>query len=296
MPSRFTALVILLISCTPVCAADGSEILAAQYLEKGDTPAGAVAQLLAAEQSGQMDVVSAQAVHAAILQYHELDMYARAKFIADALWSGWSVDRYNKFWLDQAALMLQRGELEPAERALRHLRKPWSVEIGKQRYSLWGKLYLRRRDFPNAVIALEKQVAIAGDGLFDHYSLGLAMLEAGNRERGLALLDDIALLPLERPDHRALRDRLNLAMGWYWLASDQGGTAREFFRRVQLEGPSSNMALLGLGWAELAADGRPQIARFKRRVLCEKPEMPPDALMRLLSDRYAACRPGEKSG
>ncbi|MGH8452968.1 MAG: hypothetical protein ACRES4_04190, partial [Nevskiales bacterium] len=54
--------------------------------------------------------------------------------------------------------------------------------------------------------------------------------------------------------------------------------------------------LLGLGWAELAADGRPQIARFKRRVLCEKPEVPPDALMRLLSDHYAACRPGEKSG
>jgi hypothetical protein len=296
MRRRLLALAILLISCAPVCAADGPEILAAQYLERADTPGAAAAQLLAAEQAGEVDAASAQAAHAAIRQYQGLGPYARAKFIADARWAGWSLDRYNDFWLDQAALMLQRDETRDVERALRHLRKPWNAEAGKRRYSLWGRLYLQRRDFPNAVIALEKQAAIAGDGLFDHYSLGLALLEVGNRERGLALLDDIGLLPLDAPDHRALRDRLNLAMGWYWLASDQGGTAREYFRRVQLEGPSSNMALLGLGWAELAADGKPQVARFKRRVLCEKPEIPPDALMRLLSDRYAACRPGEKSG
>lgn len=296
MRPRLITLAILLISCTPVCAANGPETLAAQYLENADSPGMAAAQLLTDEQVGEVDAASAQAVHATIREYQQLDTYARAKFIADALWTRWSPDKYNRFWLDQAALMLQRDEAANAERALRHLRKPWSAAIGQRRYSLWGALYLRRRNFVDAVTTLEKQVAMGGDGLFDHYNLGLAMLKTGNHNQGMALLDDIGLLPLETDDHRALRDQANLALGWHWLRLDQGGTAREYFKRVRIDGPYSNLSLLGLGWAELAADGERQTARFKRRVLCQNIEVPPDALMRLLSDRYIPCRPGEKPG
>jgi hypothetical protein len=309
------AFAILLISCLPVWAAEPDffdpevlrhgasappaekpEWLAARLLERAPGPGDAAERLLAMEQAGELDKENAAAALAEIEGYRQLDAYHRARFISDSLWHGWSVSRYNEFWLDQAAHMLQHDQLRQAERSLRHLRKPWTEVHGARRYSLWGRLYLQQKNYADAVIALDRQVTVSGDGLFDHYNFGLALLETGNRGRGLALLDDIGLFPAETPDHHALRDRVNLSMGWHWLASDQGGTAREYFRRVRLAGPYSNLALLGLGWAELAADGKPQHARFKRRVLCEKAEVPPDAFMRLLGDRYAACRPGEKSG
>lgn len=272
------------------------EVLAAGYLARTGSASQAAAQLLSDERSGSVNKMTADAVQDSLRQYLLLDDYARARFIADVQWQHWGVDRLNGFWLDQAELMLRRQNVAQAELALRHLRKPWSAEVGKRRYSLWGQLYLQREEYDNAVVSLEKQVAIAGDGLFDHYNLGLAMLYTGNRERGFALLDEIGTLTLESDDHRVLRDRVNLGLGWHWLASDQGGTAREYFKRVSLDGPFSNLSLLGLGWAELAADGEQQIARYKRRVMCEKVEVPPDALMRLLSDRYIPCRPGEIPG
>ncbi|HXG28706.1 MAG TPA: hypothetical protein VNJ47_07650 [Nevskiales bacterium] len=270
--------------------------IAAEYLEQDPAPGDAAARLLAAAQAGQHDVRTTAAILAEIERYLALDPYGRARYIADARWQGWGHERYNTYWLERAAAMLGDGDLAGAERALRHLRKPWSDAVAARRYSLWGQLYLRQANYAHAAVALEKQARMAGDGLFDHYNFAYALLQIGDRERALAVLDDIGLLAVETEDHRALRDRANLALGWYWLAQDQGGTARAFFRRVRLEGPFSNLSLLGLGWAELAADGQRQHARFKRRVLCEKPEVPPDALMRLLSDRYAACRPGELPG
>lgn len=327
MKPRVLTFAILLISAVPVCAqsaepasGEGSvnaavivdrqvlrrelspeagqrpQVLAAHYLEQADSVALAAEQLLAAELVGEVDAASAEAAHTALRDYQGLDLLARAKFVADALWTRWSVDRYNHFWLDQAALMLQREDHAGMEQALRHLRKPWNVEVAKRRYSLWGQLYLRQARYDDAVIALDKQAAMAGDGLFDHYNFGLALLNTGQRDRALSLLDEIGYTTLQTQDHRVLRDRVNLMLGWHWLRNDQGGTAREYFKRVSLDGRVSSLALLGLGWAELAADGSQQVARYKRRVLCEKPEVPPDALMRLLSDRYAPCRPGEISG
>jgi hypothetical protein len=315
MRPRLPALAILLISCLPVWAAEPDfvdldtlrrgampapaakpESIAAEYLEQAAAPGAAAEQLLADEQAGRLDGATAAAAQAGIEAYRRLDAYGRARFIADARWQRWSVDRYNQFWLDQAARMLGAERPKEAEQALRHLRKPWSTADSARRYSLWGRLYLQQENYADAAIALDKQVTVAGDGLFDHYNFGITLLHTGQQDRGLALLDEIGYLPLESDEHRQLRDRVNLALGWHWLASDQGGTAREYFKRVQLDGPSSNMALLGLGWAELAADGERQTARFKRRVLCEKPEVPPDAIMRLLSDRYAPCHPGEKPG
>jgi hypothetical protein len=281
---------------TAPVVAQKAEKLAARYLEYAADAGVAAEELLAAEQAGTVDRASAAAAQAQIRNYPSMDPYARARFVADALWQGWRHERYNEFWLEQAAAMLRRGEWAAAEKALRHLRKPWSTTVAASRYSLWGRLYLQQGNYAHAAVALDKQARMAGDGLFDHYNFAYALFQTGDRERALAVLDDIGLLTLETEDHRALRDRANLALGWHWLAQDQGGTARAFFRRVRLEGPFSNLSLLGLGWAELAADGQRQHARFKRRVLCEKPEVPPDALMRLLSDRYAACRPGELSG
>lgn len=298
MRLKTSILVILLVSAAPVsgAVADDARLLAAQYLEQSTTPGEAAERLLTDEQAGEVEAASAQRAQDSIRDYAALDRHARARFIADALWNRWSVARYNGFWLDQARDALEAGDGDDAERALRHLRKPWDAATAARRYSLWGRLYQMHGRHDHAVIALDKQATMGGDGLFDHYNFAYSLLQAGERERGFALFDDIGQLPLDSEDHRALRDQANLALGWHWLAQDQGGTARAFFRRVRLEGPLSNPALLGLGWAELAADGTPQRARFKRRVLCEKPEVAPDALMRLLSDRYAACRPGEISG
>ena len=268
-------------------------MLAARYLARANSPGEAAAAVLADERAGRLDAAAAQAVYAEITAYQQLNRYARAEFIARALWREMSVEQYNDFWIAQAQAMFNRGEVGNPEQALRWKREPLNAAAHNRRQSLRGQIYLRQHRYAAAQSALDKQLAIAGDGLFDHYHFGIALLRTGDKERGMALLDEIGKDPIEEPTHRALRDRVNLALGWHWLSVNQGGTAREYFKRVRLDGPFSNLSLLGLGWSELAPDGTRQSARFKRRILCKDVEVPPDALMRTLYDRYAPCRPGE---
>lgn len=315
MPLKYFAVVAALVFCSPLFAAEANffdpellrknsapgeaaapRLLAARYLARITGPGEAAAEVLADEQAGRFDAATAGEIYREIAQYRQLNHYARAEFLARTLWREWGVDQYNRFWIDQAQAMLNRGEVGNPEQALRWKREPLNAAAHNRRQSLRGQIYLRQRRYAAALAALDKQLAIAGDGLFDHYHFGIALLRTGDQDRGMALLDEIGKDPIETSDHRALRDRVNLALGWHWLAVNQGGTAREYFKRVRLDGPFSNLSLLGLGWSELAPDGTRQSARFKRRVLCKDVEVPPDTLMRTLYDRYAPCRPGEKPG
>lgn len=92
------------------------------------------------------------------------------------------------------------------------------------------------------------------------YDLGLALIRTGNVDRGRALLERLGRQPVSDPGEQALRDRANLSLANDFLGSGQGATARAIYERVALEGPWSNLALLGMGWAALGPQGDDQAA------------------------------------
>ncbi len=92
------------------------------------------------------------------------------------------------------------------------------------------------------------------------YDLGLALIASGAVERGRALLDRLGRAETREPIEQALRDRANLSLASHFLRAGQGATARPIFERIPLEGPYSNLALLGLGWAALGPQGALQSA------------------------------------
>jgi hypothetical protein len=56
-------------------------------------------------------------------------------------------------------------------------------------------------------------------------------------------------MPAPDEEQRALRDKANVALGFAALRDGRAAQARTYLERVRLDGPQSNLALLGFGWA-----------------------------------------------
>lgn len=87
---------------------------------------------------------------------------------------------------------------------------------------------------------------------FTRYNLGVALINDGRVAQGRTILDRLGRLDPFDEMTLALRDRANVTLGWNFLKDQQGASAKPVLRRVRVEGPFSNRALLGLGWAEMA--------------------------------------------
>jgi len=87
---------------------------------------------------------------------------------------------------------------------------------------------------------------------YGRYNLGVTLIQAGERDAGVKLLDEIGS---ERPhgeELRALRDKANVALAYAFLQGDQPAWAEPYLGRVPLNGLLSNRALLGMGWMHAA--------------------------------------------
>ena len=93
---------------------------------------------------------------------------------------------------------------------------------------------------------------------FMHYNLGVALIKDGRVGQGVNMLDRVGRLTPVDSETLALRDKANLALGYQFLSTDQGGTAVPILGRVRSEGPYSTRALLWMGWAYLAPRGSRQ--------------------------------------
>lgn len=95
---------------------------------------------------------------------------------------------------------------------------------------------------------------------FMRYNLAVGELQSGNLEAGRSLL---YLLGTAADFAPSLRDQANLDLGWSFLESEYGASARQALSRVSLRAARSDRALLGYGWAMLADPGEP-LARAAR--------------------------------
>ncbi|MEN8822340.1 MAG: hypothetical protein ABF271_14680 [Abyssibacter sp.] len=88
----------------------------------------------------------------------------------------------------------------------------------------------------------------------------IALMQSGDVDLGLTLLDDLGQRVPHDGEALALRDQANGLLGWTLLRRGQAAHAVAAFDRMYTRSPSGVMGLLGLGWA-LSAEPGPSQAR-----------------------------------
>lgn len=126
-------------------------------------------------------------------------------------------------------------------------------------------LALRRAAAMRALGRAEPGTVAGGDerAIYVRYNRAVELIDGGQLDAGIALLDELGRLELADVESRALRDCANLALGYLLLQRQRAAAAIPVFQRVRSPGPYGNPALLGLGWAYLMparADTQPDPA------------------------------------
>lgn len=156
----------------------------------------------------------------------------------------------NRAWFYLAKIWYARGYLERAEAAIRRIegRLPGSLE--PERMHLLANAVMRQGRFSEAARILDGWQGPADWTAYARYNLGVALVRDGRLGEAVRQLEQVGTLQNERSELLALRDRANLALGFALLQARLPAEARVALRRVRLDGPFSNRALLGAGWAD----------------------------------------------
>jgi hypothetical protein len=117
---------------------------------------------------------------------------------------------------------------------------------------LQAHVQLARSDYAAAATTLAGVDSKAPSARYARYNLGIALIKAGETDRGTAVLDELGRAAAEDEEYRGLRDRANVALGLAALADNRQQEASAYLERVRLKSPQANKALLGLGWTASA--------------------------------------------
>jgi tetratricopeptide (TPR) repeat protein len=110
-------------------------------------------------------------------------------------------------------------------------------------------------DYLNAPAATPAlTVETDSDAVYRLYNHGVTLLHSGKAEQGLTALLQLVDGDYSDEDKLMLRDKTNLALGYYFLEQRRTGEAGERFREVRRLSPYATRALVGLGWALLRPD------------------------------------------
>lgn len=131
-----------------------------------------------------------------------------------------------------------------------HGRIPDKVRDDEQ--FLRARIYMASGMFPEAIRILQNLRNVKKLEGFATYNLGVALLLDGQKAEGLEVLDKTGLLKSDDEAALAVRDKANLLLGNRMLSANEPARAKQYFDRVRLSGPFSNLALLSSGWADAA--------------------------------------------
>jgi tetratricopeptide (TPR) repeat protein len=159
----------------------------------------------------------------------------------------------DKAWFYLGKVLYAAGLFEESEMALRSSSGTLSAELDAERRLLLAQGLMYRERYDQAIAELSGWQGPRLWLAYGQFNLGVALVRAGQKIRGLELLDRVGQIVTEWPELIALRDKANLAIGYAHLQAGGPAAARAALDRVRLSGPQSSKALLGAGWADAAA-------------------------------------------
>jgi Tetratricopeptide repeat len=213
----------------------------------------ALSRLMVAQHFGRVPHhdQEAELLRGGMLLSYGLDQEA-ARIFQALIDSGASPSVRDRAWFHLAKIRYQRGYIDEAEYAMARVRGPLPGDLENERLVLHAVLLMRRKQYGDAILMLKKTSSRSGWAAYGRYNMGVALIQAGLRDGGVALLDEIGRSPARGEELTALRDKANVAVAYAFLQSGAPAKAEPYLRRVRLNGLLSNRALLGLGWAHAA--------------------------------------------
>lgn len=160
----------------------------------------------------------------------------------------------DRTWFFLAKIWHQRGYLAEAQRALDRIEAEMPEPFEAERHMLQAQLLIDNARHDEAIELLGKWRGHDAWSNYATFNLGVAMVRSGRVDDAAGILDKLGRLDPLNEELSSLRDKANLALGYAYLQNGQPRAAKESLRRVRLDGPFSNKALLGFGWADAEAD------------------------------------------
>jgi hypothetical protein len=160
----------------------------------------------------------------------------------------------NRAWFYLGKLWYVRGYFERSEQALRRVEfnSKKYPQLEAERQHLLANVLMQQNRFADAAQLL-KEWRGPGDWLaYARFNLGVALIRDKRLAEADPILNQVGTLNSLASELLSLRDRANLALGFAYLQADNPLKAQDALKKVRLEGPYSNKALLGVGWAEAA--------------------------------------------
>jgi len=157
----------------------------------------------------------------------------------------------DRAWYYLAKIAYQRGDKQSALARLDKVTADLPDQLlGKDRL-MRAMIHMQQKEYQETVNDLQEWKGDKNLKPFAQYNLGVALLRTGQREEGIKLLDKLGDKNYKTEELNALKDKANLAIGFYLLDQGEPAQSRLFIDRVRLEGALSNRALLGAGWTDL---------------------------------------------
>ena len=155
-----------------------------------------------------------------------------------------------QLWFHVAKIQYQRGNYDLAEKSLNHISKHLSADLGEQQTFLEALLLMRRSQYKLAVEKLQSVKSNSEWAMYSLYNLAVALAKIGRKEESAGTFDVLSKITGENSKEiQALKDKSSMALGYIYLNDNDPNRARQYMQQVQLDGPLSNKAMLGLGWS-----------------------------------------------
>ncbi len=152
-------------------------------------------------------------------------------------------------WFYLSKIQYQRGFYQQAKVHLEKITAPLPSQFEDERLTLKALVLLQSNDLEGAIEHLNQVIDDEADLNYSRYNLAVAMLGSGKPDAAMNLLIEAAALPKLDAESAALIDRVNIALGFHYLQQEEFALAKTRFSQVELHGPFSTQALLGLGWS-----------------------------------------------
>ena len=161
-------------------------------------------------------------------------------------------DTANRAWFHLAQIFYQRDHIDQAQRAIERIRGTLPGDLGIRKILLHASLLMRTNQYNAAIALLENLRDDSVWAMYGQFNLGIALLRVNRNEEGLRHLQIVSKHKGHDTELAALKDKANLALGYAAIKNNQPEEARTAFRRLRLDGPSSNAGLYGLGQSHFA--------------------------------------------
>lgn len=191
--------------------------------------------------------------------YLSYGLYADAeRVLRQLIDEGVSPQVSDRAWFYLGKIHFQKQQYRQAEQALDRVGNSLEKKLQEELYALRSNILMRQGKYSHAAGSLSGVIAISESAElhFARFNLGVAHIHSGNTREGIDLLRTLGKLETNDAELKSLRDKANLVLAFLVLKRAPL-IARDFLRRIRIDGPFANRALLGLAWAEVERENYP---------------------------------------